>query len=64
MQSLAVADVQRHLFRQRRLCLGRQRLQEPFAAGLDQVQGAQVFSRGWDWLRSKLPAQNPVTPLP
>ncbi len=29
----------------------------------DQMQGAAVMSRGWDWLRSKLPAQNPVTPL-
>ena len=30
----------------------------------DELQGEHVFARGWDWLRSKLPAQNPVTPLP
>jgi HAE1 family hydrophobic/amphiphilic exporter-1 len=29
----------------------------------DEAQGAHVFGRGWDWLRSKLPAQNPVTPV-
>jgi hypothetical protein len=29
----------------------------------DEAQGAQVFGRGWDWLRSKRPAQNPVTPV-
>ena len=29
----------------------------------DELQGARVFARGWNWLRSKGPAQNPVTPL-
>jgi HAE1 family hydrophobic/amphiphilic exporter-1 len=29
----------------------------------DEMQGAQGFARGWSWLRSKLPAQSPVTPL-
>lgn len=29
----------------------------------DELQGEHVFARGWNWLRSKGPAQNPVTPL-
>ena len=29
----------------------------------DEMQGGHVFARGWRWLRSKLPAQSPVTPL-
>ncbi len=29
----------------------------------DELQGARVFARGWDWIRSRRPAQNPVTPL-
>ena len=29
----------------------------------DELQGERVFARGWNWLRSKGPSQNPVTPL-
>jgi len=29
----------------------------------DELQGARVFGRAWDWIRSRRPAQNPVTPL-
>jgi HAE1 family hydrophobic/amphiphilic exporter-1 len=29
----------------------------------DEAQGARVFGRGWDWIRSRRAAQHPVTPL-
>jgi len=29
----------------------------------DELHGAHVFSRGWNWLRSRRAAQHPVTPL-
>jgi len=29
----------------------------------DELHGARVFARGWHWVRSKGPAQHPVTPL-
>ena len=29
----------------------------------DQVQGAQLFGRAWEWIRSRRQAQAPLTPL-